>query len=54
MKESDFAFDNVFSLNCKLHEVNLNRGGSFIDSQGWLKNKKATINPKDNDDKCFQ
>ena len=20
----------------------------------WLKNKKATINPKNNDDKCFQ
>ena len=25
-----------------------------IDSPEWLKNKKATINPKNNDDKCFQ
>ena len=24
-----------------------------IDSTEWLKNKKATINPKNNDDKCF-
>ena len=25
-----------------------------IDSPKWLKNKKATINFKNNDDKCFQ
>ena len=27
---------------------------SLIDSLKWLKNKKATINPKNNDDKRFQ
>ena len=32
----------------------LNRGGSYIDSPKWLKDKKSTINPKNNDDKCFQ
>ena len=32
----------------------LSRGGSYIDSPKWLKNKKTTINPKNNDDKCFQ
>ena len=26
----------------------------YIDSPQWLKNKKSTINPKNNDDKCFQ
>ena len=26
----------------------------YIYSSEWLKNKKATINPKINDDKCFQ
>ena len=31
------------------------RGGSYIDSPKWLKNKKTTVNPKNNDnDKCFQ
>ena len=25
-----------------------------MDSHEWLKNKKATINPKNNDDNCFQ
>ena len=29
-------------------------GGSYIDSPEWLKNKKATINPKNNDYNCFQ
>ena len=38
----------------KLHKISLNRGGSYLDSLKWLKNKNATINPKNNDDKCFQ
>ena len=29
-------------------------GGSYIDSPKWIKNKKSTINPKNNDYKCFQ
>ena len=37
-----------------LIKVSLSRGGSYIDSLKWLKNKKATINPKNNDDNCFQ
>ena len=27
---------------------------SYIDSSKWLKNKTSTINPKSNDEKCFQ
>ena len=38
----------------KLNEIKLNRRGSNIDSFEWLKNKKPTINPKNNDNKCFQ
>ena len=30
------------------------RGGSYNDSPDWIKKKKATINPKNEDDKCFQ
>ena len=29
----------------KWHKINLNRGGSYIDSPDWLKNEKETINP---------
>ena len=51
---SEFVFDSVNSLYWKLHEISLNSGVWYIDSPEWLKTKKATINPKDNDDKCFQ
>ena len=37
-----------------LIKVSLSRGGSYIDSPEWLKKKKATINPKNKDDKYFQ
>ena len=55
MKASDFAFDFVHLLHYKCHKINLDRGGSYIDSLDWIKNKKATtylINKKDN--KCCQ
>ena len=41
-------------MHYNLHKISLNRGGSYIDSPKWLKNKKATTNPKNNDNKCFQ
>ena len=54
MRGSEFAFDSADLLCCELHKIILNRDGSNVDSPEWLKNKKATINPKNNDDKCFQ
>ena len=54
MRVSEFIFDGVNMLYCDLNEISLNRGGSYIDSPVWLKNKKATINPNNNDNKCFQ
>ena len=54
MKGSDFAFDSVNSLYYDFNKMSINRGGSYIDSPQWLKNKRSTINPKNNDDKCFQ
>ena len=38
----------------RCHKVNFRRGGSYIDSPEWIKNKKVAINPKNEDDKCFQ
>ena len=43
------AIQKLWNLN----KISLNRGGSYIDSPKWLKNKNATINPKNKDDKCF-
>ena len=54
MKGSDFEFDCVNLLYYDFNKISLNRGGSYIDSPKWLKDKKSTINPKNNDHKCFQ
>ena len=54
MRGSDFEFDGVNVLYYGFNKISLNRGGSYIDSPKWLKNKKSTINPKNNDYKCFQ
>ena len=36
------------------YKISISRGGSYIDSPKWLKNKKSTVNQKNNDNKCFQ
>ena len=54
MRGSEFIFDSADALNYDLNKISLSRGGSYIDSRKWLKDKKATINPKNNDYKCFQ
>ena len=41
-------------MEYKLNKIGLNRGGSYVNSPKWIKNKKTTINPKNNDNKCFQ
>ena len=55
MRDSEFVFDYVQLLYYKCHKIDLNRGGSYIDSLDWIKNKKATINSiNKKDNKCFQ
>ena len=54
MKRSQFGFESVHLLYYSPLKISLNRGGSYIDSPSWLKNKKATINPKNKGDECFK
>ena len=55
IKGSDFIFESVYNLlDYKLHRVRLNRGGSYIKPTKWFENKKATINPKNDDDECLR
>ena len=55
MKGSDFVFDYVHLLYYNCYKINLNCGGSYIDSPDWIKNKKATMNLiKKEDNKFFQ
>ena len=54
MRGSEFIRDSVDLLCYHLQKIGLKRGASYIDYPEWLENKKATINPKNNDDNCFQ
>ena len=54
VRGSEFIFDRVDLMYYHLQKVGLKRGGSYIDSPKWLKNKKAAINPQNNDDNYFQ
>ena len=54
MRGSDFGFDGVKFLYYDFNKTSIYRGGSYIDYPKWLKDKKSTINPRNNDHKCFQ
>ena len=49
MKGSEFEFDGINLLHYDFNKTSLNRGGSHIESAKCIKNKKLTINPKNND-----
>ena len=54
LRGSEIEFVGVNFLYYDFNKLSINRGGSYIDSPKWLKDKKSTINPKNNDHKCFQ
>ena len=54
MRGSAFEFDGVNFLYYDFNKTSINRGESYIDSPKWLKDKKSTINPENNEHKCFQ
>ena len=41
-------------LNYIFHKIDLKRSGSYIQTPKEIKNKIATINPQNDDEKCFQ
>ena len=54
IRGSEFEFHGVNFLCYDFNKNSINKDDSYIDSPKWLKDKKSTINPKTNDDKCFQ
>ena len=46
MKGSDFEFDGVDFWYYDFNKVSVSRGGSYIDSPKWLKNKKINNKSK--------
>ena len=49
MRGSDFEFDGIDFFYYNFNKTSIYRGGSYIDSPKWLKDKKSTINPKNYD-----
>ena len=41
-------------MSYKCNKVNFKHRGSYLGSPYWIKKKKATIRPKNTDNKCFQ
>ena len=54
MRGLEFEFDGINFFYYSFSKTSIYTGGTYIDSSKWLKDKKSTINPKNNDDKCFQ
>ena len=51
---SDFVFESVDLSSYHIHKISLEREKSYVKSPEWAMNKRATINPKDKDNKCFK
>ena len=51
MKGSDFIFNGINYLYYDLNRITISKGGSYIESPKWLKDKKCTINQKNTDNK---
>ena len=51
---SRFVFDEVLFMDIALHQLNLTRGSSYVPLPEWLANKKAIINPRNEDQECFK
>ena len=51
---SNFVFESIGLLSYQIHKTILRRGNSYIKSPEWIANKKATINPKNEENRCFE
>ena len=54
VRGSNFIFDSVQLMYYNCNKLNFKRSSLYFDSPDWIKKKKATINPKNKNDKCFQ
>ena len=55
LTNSRFVFDEGLFLDVNFHRLDLTRGSSFIPLPDWIANKKAVINPKnENDEECLK
>ena len=51
---SSYVFESIEGFSIHFHKIDLRRASSFIPTPSWLEVKKATVNPKNNNDNfCF-
>ena len=54
LRGSNFVFNSVDLSYLQVVKISSKRGGSYIETSEWIKNKKAIINPQNyHDNKCF-
>ena len=51
---SRFRFDEVVFPDANFHRLNLTKGSSYLSLPDWLANKKAIVNPQNDDEECFK
>ena len=52
--DSSYVFESIEGFSIHFHKIDLRRASSFIPTPSWLEVKKATVNPKNNNDNfCF-
>ena len=51
---SNFVFESVDLLSYHIHKTSLKRRKSYMKSPAWILNIRATITPKNGDNKRFQ
>ena len=52
--ESGFTLDKIMHLYIYFHRLVLTRGSCYTELPGWIKSKKAMINPQNKDEECFK
>ena len=52
--DSGFSLDKIMHLHINFHRLVLTRGSSYTELPGWIKSKKAVINPQNKDEECFK
>ena len=51
---SGFSLKKVLYMDVDFHKIHLVRGGSYVELDKWIADKKAIINTKNDDNKCFK
>ena len=54
LSDSKLVFDRIMYMDIRMYRLNLTRGSSYISLPDWLAKKKAILNPKNLDEKCFK